>query len=99
MEEMDRSELLKIPEVVEEIKRHLWIESEKTGYDIGFDRAAADWINKYAEAWLNHYRPNAKLKPKVSAVVPTKPAAAPVSASKSEATVVKKRRAKSYNFR
>src|SRR5258708_21571312 len=30
-----------------EILRHKWIESEKAGFDIGFDRALIDWIVKY----------------------------------------------------
>ncbi|MEI6035085.1 MAG: hypothetical protein WCS65_12510 [Verrucomicrobiae bacterium] len=35
----------------EEILRHKWIESEKSGYDIGFERALLDWIVKYRSAW------------------------------------------------
>jgi hypothetical protein len=35
----------------EEILRHKWIESEKAGYDIGFERALLDWIVKYRSAW------------------------------------------------
>ena len=35
----------------EEILRHKWIESEKAGYDIGFERALLDWILKYRSAW------------------------------------------------
>jgi hypothetical protein len=35
----------------EEILRHKWIESEKVGYDIGFERALLDWIVKYRSAW------------------------------------------------
>jgi hypothetical protein len=31
----------------EEILRHKWIESEKAGYDIGFERALTDWILKH----------------------------------------------------
>lgn len=46
-------DLLQIPEVVEEIHRHLWIESEKSGSDIGFDKAASDWIERYSESWIN----------------------------------------------
>jgi hypothetical protein len=34
-----------------EILRHKWIESEKAGFDIGFDRALMDWIVKYRAAW------------------------------------------------
>ena len=35
----------------EEILRHKWIESEKAGYDIGFDKAALDWIRKHRDKW------------------------------------------------
>jgi hypothetical protein len=35
----------------EEILRHKWIESEKAGYDIGFDRALTDWIVKHRSKW------------------------------------------------
>ena len=35
----------------EEILSHKWIESEKAGYDIGFERALVDWILKYRSAW------------------------------------------------
>jgi hypothetical protein len=34
-----------------EILRHKWIESEKAGFDIGFDHALMDWIVKYRSAW------------------------------------------------
>jgi hypothetical protein len=35
----------------EEILKHKWIESEKAGQDIGFERALLDWIVKYRSAW------------------------------------------------
>ena len=35
----------------DEILRHKWIESEKAGYDIGFDRALTDWIVKHRSKW------------------------------------------------
>ena len=35
----------------EEILRHKWIESEKAGYDIGFERALLDGIVKHRSAW------------------------------------------------
>jgi hypothetical protein len=35
----------------EEILRHKWIESEKAGYDIGFERALTDWIIKHRANW------------------------------------------------
>ena len=34
-----------------EILCHKWIESEKAGYDIGFERALLDWVLKYRPAW------------------------------------------------
>jgi hypothetical protein len=35
----------------DEILRHKWIESEKKGCDIGFERALLDWIRKHREKW------------------------------------------------
>jgi len=35
----------------EEIMKHKWIESEKAGHDIGFERALTDWIVKYRSKW------------------------------------------------
>lgn len=35
----------------EEILRHKWLESEKAGYDIGFERALLDWIVKHRTNW------------------------------------------------
>jgi hypothetical protein len=37
--------------VREEILKHKWIESEKEGRDIGFERALTDWIIKYRSTW------------------------------------------------
>jgi hypothetical protein len=36
----------------QEILRHKWIESEKAGYDIGFEHALFDWTLKYRSTWL-----------------------------------------------
>ena len=75
-------ELLKNADVIEEIKKHLWIESEKAGYDIGFDRASEDWINKFSKDWMKLHRSASK---------------AGTGASKAKAAAKpKKRRAKSY---
>lgn len=60
MGKVNRDKLLENPEIIDEIKRHLWIESEKAGYDIGFDKAAQDWLDNYAEEWLNYHSPAAK---------------------------------------
>lgn len=35
----------------EEILKHKWIESEKAGKDIGFERALLDWIVKHRSNW------------------------------------------------
>jgi len=35
----------------EEILRHKWLESEKAGHDIGFERALLDWIVKHRSNW------------------------------------------------
>jgi hypothetical protein len=34
-----------------EILRHKWIESEKAGGDIGFEKALTDWIIKHRSKW------------------------------------------------
>lgn len=38
----------------DEILKHKWIESEKAGTDIGFERALLDWIRKYRAKWKQH---------------------------------------------
>ena len=38
----------------DEILRHKWIESEKAGLDIGFERALVDWTIKHRHAWRKH---------------------------------------------
>ena len=40
----------------EEILRHKWIESERLGQDIGFERALLDWIRKHREGWRSARR-------------------------------------------
>ncbi len=35
----------------EEILKHKWIESEKAGYDIGFEHALTDWIIRHRSKW------------------------------------------------
>ena len=37
----------------EEILKHKWIESEKAGADIGFEKALLDWIVKHRSSWRN----------------------------------------------
>jgi len=38
----------------EEIKKHKWIESEKAGRDIGWERAAREWMQNYFPQWKQH---------------------------------------------
>jgi hypothetical protein len=35
----------------EEILTHKWLESEKAGKDIGFDRALIDWVRNHRSKW------------------------------------------------
>ena len=35
----------------DEILKHKWIESEKAGCDIGFERALTDWIIRHRSKW------------------------------------------------
>lgn len=41
----------------DEILKHKWIESEKAGFDIGFERALLDWIVKHRSTWRRSRRP------------------------------------------
>ena len=41
----------------EEILKHKWIESEKAGRDIGFERALTDWIIKHRSKWRKSRQP------------------------------------------
>ena len=40
----------------EQILVHKWLESEKVGHDIGFERALLDWIVKHRSAWRERRR-------------------------------------------
>ena len=37
----------------EEILKHKWLESEKAGKDIGFERAILDWARNHRGEWLD----------------------------------------------
>jgi len=37
----------------EEILKHKWIESEKAGHDIGFEKALLSWVFNHRENWRN----------------------------------------------
>ena len=51
----------------DEILRHKWLESERLGKDIGFEKALLDWIRKHRDDWRTS-RPNGtpKESPKTS---------------------------------
>jgi hypothetical protein len=51
MAESKKEKMLNDPQVKLEIAQYKWIESEKVGYDIGFDKAAEDWFKLHAKAW------------------------------------------------
>jgi len=57
MKKIQHDKLLKDRKVIEEINRHLWIQSEKAGYDIGFDSAAEDWLKNFSKAWMDYHMP------------------------------------------
>jgi len=50
-------ELLKDKRVIEEINKHLWIESQKVGYSIGVERATDEWLRLYAAGWMKYHEP------------------------------------------
>jgi len=60
----------------EEILRHKWLESERLGYDIGFERALLDWIRKHREGWRAARRAQHQ-PPSASAAAPANPPAPP----------------------
>lgn len=49
-------DLLKDEKVRHEIERFKWIESEKAGYDIGFENASRTWLSQHGENWINAQR-------------------------------------------
>ena len=53
--EIDPKKILRNKKVIAEINRHKWLESEIAGYDIGFEKAASDWLKRYAAAWIIYH--------------------------------------------
>jgi hypothetical protein len=49
-----------------EILKHKWIESEKAGKDIGFEKALLDWIVKHRSNWRERRRKEARTEKSVS---------------------------------
>jgi hypothetical protein len=50
----------------EEILKHKWIESEKAGTDIGFEKALLDWIVKHRSNWRDRRIKEARTETKVA---------------------------------
>lgn len=61
MQEEIAKKILQDRRVIEEINRHLWIESEKVGFDKGFEWAAEDWLKRFSKAWIDYHMPQKKL--------------------------------------
>ncbi len=53
----DIIELLKDKRVIDEIHKHLWIESQKAGVNIGVERATEEWMHLYAREWVRYNWP------------------------------------------
>ena len=49
-----------------EILKHKWIESEKAGRDIGFEKALLDWIVKHRSNWRERRRKEARTQKSAS---------------------------------
>ena len=49
-----------------EILKHKWIESEKAGTDIGFEKALLDWIVKHRSNWRERRRKEARTEKSAS---------------------------------
>jgi hypothetical protein len=39
----------------EKIAKYKWIESEKTGRDIGWQRASVEWVARHVEHWIGSH--------------------------------------------
>jgi hypothetical protein len=45
----------------EEILKHKWLESERAGHDIGFERAMVDWVVKHRTHWRKSRQQTSRL--------------------------------------
>jgi hypothetical protein len=59
----------------DEILKHKWIESQKAGEDIGFERALTEWVGGYRDTWRKE-REQEREKDKDRAAAATAAAAA-----------------------
>ncbi|HET6887952.1 MAG TPA: hypothetical protein VFH87_08515 [Candidatus Udaeobacter sp.] len=49
-----------------EVLKHKWIESEKAGRDIGFEKALLDWVVKHRSNWRERRRKEARTEKSAS---------------------------------
>ena len=49
-----------------EVLKHKWIESEKAGRDIGFEKALLDWIVKHRSNWRERRKKEARTEKSAS---------------------------------
>jgi hypothetical protein len=52
----------------EEIQKYRWIESEKVGYDIGFERAEQEWRRQHVRGWRTWLRKQGLVHPTVDVI-------------------------------
>lgn len=53
MKDVKNAALLKNPDVVREVNRFKWLESERLGTDVGFEAAARNWLNNHSDQWIS----------------------------------------------
>ena len=41
-------------ELKNQIEKHKWIESEKQGNDIGFEKSLVEWVTKHRSGWVTN---------------------------------------------
>lgn len=58
MNDLDSSLYRRFLDEREEILKHKWIESEKAGLDIGFEKALLDWVQNYRKKWIKEQEKN-----------------------------------------
>ena len=58
-----------LEDILNEVNKYKWYESEKAGADIGFERASREWIHSYSKDFLaNHSNKTSFLSLKASPV-------------------------------
>ncbi|MEI7998288.1 MAG: hypothetical protein WCH62_02110, partial [Candidatus Omnitrophota bacterium] len=50
-----QKDLLGNSEVIQEIDKYKWCESEKAGHDVGFEWASQEWLKLHAEQWIKDH--------------------------------------------